>query len=294
MAYQMISYGSSGAAVKELQTLLNSQGYALDVDGVFGAKTRSAVKSYQKKSGLRLDGIVGEETWGSLHNAQQEAAQAALAAQENVPRVSAETAAKLAELEKGYRPSDRVQEAEAAVSALESAAPQEFRSGFEQELAALYNEISARPAFSYDAASDPAYAAYAAQYQRQGRAAMTDTLGKAAHLTGGYGSTYAQSAAQQAYEGYLDKLNDMVPALEKNAYARYQAQGQALLDRYSLLKSEDNEAYRRWQDEGEAWQKAVTAAQNQYKTLSSDDLENYRTLLKYYADKAQKELAGKL
>lgn len=294
MAYQMVSYGSSGAAVKELQTLLNSQGYALDVDGVFGAKTRTAVKNYQKKNGLRLDGIVGEETWGSLHNIETEAAQAALLTQQNTPKVSADTEEKLAALEKGYHPSARVQEAAAAVSALESAGPGEYRSGFEEELAALYDEISVRPAFSYDVTTDPAYAAYAAQYQRQGRAAMNDTLGKAAHLTGGYGSTYAQSAAQQTYESYLDKLGDVMPALEKNAYARYQAEGQALLDRYSLLKGQDNAAYQSWQDEVAAWQKAVSAAQNQYKTLSADDLDNYQVLLKYYADKAQKELSGKL
>ena len=294
MAYQMVSYGSSGAAVKELQTLLNSQGYALDVDGVFGAKTRTAVKNYQKKNNLRLDGIVGEETWGSLHNKEAEAAQAALLAQQNAPRVSAETAEKLAALEKGYQPSAQVQEAAAAVSALENAGPGAYRSGFEEELAALYDEISARPAFFYDVTADPAYAAYAAQYQRQGKAAMSDTLGKAAHLTGGYGSTYAQSAAQQAYESYLDKLGDVVPALEKNAYARYQAEGQALLDRYSLLKGQDNAAYQRWQDEVADWQKAVSAAQNQYKVLSANDLDNYQVLLKYYADKAQKELAGKL
>ena len=68
IAYQTISYGSSGEEVKKLQKSLNEKGYSLAVDGVFGSKTRDAVKDYQKKNGLSVDGIVGNNTWGSLNN----------------------------------------------------------------------------------------------------------------------------------------------------------------------------------------------------------------------------------
>ena len=45
----LLSYGSSGDAVKELQTNLNTVGgYNLDVDGGFGKKTKAAVVDYQK------------------------------------------------------------------------------------------------------------------------------------------------------------------------------------------------------------------------------------------------------
>ena len=66
--YPMVAYGSSGSAVKELQEALNRHGYDLAVDGIFGEKTKAAVRSYQKKNGLKLDGIAGNETWGSLRN----------------------------------------------------------------------------------------------------------------------------------------------------------------------------------------------------------------------------------
>ena len=58
--------GSSGDAVKELQSKLNENGYALTVDGKFGAKTDEAVKDYQTNHGLVSDGIVGAATWDSL------------------------------------------------------------------------------------------------------------------------------------------------------------------------------------------------------------------------------------
>ena len=63
---KQISYGSQGSDVKELQSALNSKGYSLDVDGVFGSKTRAAVRDYQSKNKLQVDGIVGTNTWGSL------------------------------------------------------------------------------------------------------------------------------------------------------------------------------------------------------------------------------------
>ncbi len=58
--------GSSGAAVRAAQTALRARGYAVSVDGVFGAKTKAAVVALQQKSGLVADGIVGPKTWRAL------------------------------------------------------------------------------------------------------------------------------------------------------------------------------------------------------------------------------------
>ena len=282
--YQQVSYGSKGESVKTLQNLLNQQGYSLDEDGVFGAKTQAAVKDYQKKNGLLLDGIAGDQTWGSLINAN--AVQQAVA----VPAVSDGTMAALRELEKGYTPSDEVETAFAVRKSLEDVKPQAYVSGFDEQLRDLYDQIAGREAFHYDPAEDLAYQSYAKQYQRQGKLAMEDTMGKAAGLTGGYGSSYAQSAGQQAYESYLAKLQDVMPALQEAAWQQYKAQGDALLQRYELLKGQDKDAYERWQDEVSAWQKAVDAAQAEYEYSASADLKKYQMMLDYYADKAAAEL----
>lgn len=64
---ETIKKGSKGSAVNTLQTKLNSIGnYGLVVDGDFGAKTENAVKDFQKKNGLTVDGIVGGKTWSKL------------------------------------------------------------------------------------------------------------------------------------------------------------------------------------------------------------------------------------
>lgn len=58
--------GSRGTAVRELQNLLTQKGFPLQTDGIFGFNTDAAVRSFQRSRGLRVDGIVGPNTWAAL------------------------------------------------------------------------------------------------------------------------------------------------------------------------------------------------------------------------------------
>src|SRR5690606_17765463 len=59
----MLRKGSRGTEVKKLQEQLNKLGYNCGkVDGIFGSRTESAVKAFQKDNGLVVDGIVGPKT----------------------------------------------------------------------------------------------------------------------------------------------------------------------------------------------------------------------------------------
>lgn len=59
--------GSSQYDVRQVQTLLNQQGYHLTVDGKFGPATEAAVRDFQSKHGLSSDGVVGPRTWSALN-----------------------------------------------------------------------------------------------------------------------------------------------------------------------------------------------------------------------------------
>lgn len=59
--------GSRGASVQRLQQLLRNEGYDPGpVDGIFGARTQSAVMAFQRDTHIAVDGIVGVQTWTAL------------------------------------------------------------------------------------------------------------------------------------------------------------------------------------------------------------------------------------
>lgn len=67
--------GSRGNEVKALQTELQKLGlYTKKIDGIYGKGTVAAVKAYQRKNGLRADGIAGPKTLGKLYGGSAAAA----------------------------------------------------------------------------------------------------------------------------------------------------------------------------------------------------------------------------
>ena len=65
--YALSKYGSRGNEVKQIQTKLKNWGYYKgNVDGIYGSQTLEAVKYFQRKNGLTVDGIAGSATLKAL------------------------------------------------------------------------------------------------------------------------------------------------------------------------------------------------------------------------------------
>lgn len=111
-----------------------------------------------------------------------------------------------------------------------------------------YDAWKNRADFSYDVNGDALYQQYKDQYINQGRLAMMDTMGQAATMTGGYGNSYAATVGNQAYQGYLQKLNEVVPELYNMAYNMYQQEGEDLKYAYDVARDDYNTKYGEWSD----------------------------------------------
>ena len=251
--------GSRGSQVEELQKALNNHGYGLSVDGIFGSATEAAVRDFQKKQGLSVDGIVGTNTWGKLF-----------------PTTTASASGTSTEYKTAdgfkynpYSESDAVrdvgQKRADAENALSSYGSYAFSN--EELYNEIFNKIMNREDFSYDLNGDALYQQYKDRYIQQGKMAMQDTMGQAAALTGGYGSSYASTAGNQAYQGYLQGLNDVIPELQQMAYERYRDEGQDLLNQYAMLSDENTREYGMWKD---GYDRAV-ANLDYYTGLYSDE-----------------------
>lgn len=148
-----------------------------------------------------------------------------------------------------YDPStnDAYQQAIAALQAAQKETPT-YSGTYDGQLQELYNQIVNRDKFKYDLNADALYQQYKDQYINQGQLAMMDTMGQAAALTGGYGSSYGQSVGQQTYQQYLRGLNDKIPELYGLALDQYNQEGQQLQNQYAMLGDLRDEEYGRYQD----------------------------------------------
>lgn len=61
-----VKHGARGNITRLIQERLNSVGFKLSTDGIFGGGTENAVKVFQRNRGLSADGIVGRNTWDWL------------------------------------------------------------------------------------------------------------------------------------------------------------------------------------------------------------------------------------
>ena len=58
--------GTTGPLAAAIQAALCEAGHSLDIDGEFGPNTEKALREYQEKNGLEIDGVVGPATYAKL------------------------------------------------------------------------------------------------------------------------------------------------------------------------------------------------------------------------------------
>lgn len=245
-------YGSRGDEVRRLQQALQNAGYDIGstgADGIYGSNTQSAVRRYQQANGLGVDGIAGDLTQGKLYGSGGSSTQQSV---------------KLPEQKPYYQPSADVEGYKQQLQQAISKKPGDYSSPYQKQLDDLYAQITGRKPFSYDAEGDALYQQYKQQYQDLGKQAMQDTMGQAAALTGGYGSSYGQAVGQQQYDAYLRQLTDKIPELAQNAYSRYTQEGQDLLNQYGLLSDREDDAYGKYRDTVSDWGNDVSRAYQFY------------------------------
>lgn len=154
---------------------------------------------------------------------------------------------------------------------------------------AIYDKIMNRGEFSYDVNKDKLYQQYRDLYAQMGRSAMEDTMGRAAALTGGYGSTYSQNAGQQAYNAYLQKLNEVVPELYNAAYNRYNQEGQNLMNLYTMARNNADSAYER--DYNQWYNRLQLERSDEDTTYNRQQTEENRRLTQEETDYERKQNA---
>ena len=177
--------------------------------------------------------------------------------------------------------------------------PGDYQSNYADQIQGLLKDYENTKDFQYDFNADPLYQQYKDQYIQQGKMAMQDTMGNAAALTGGYGSSYASTAGNQAYQSSLNDLNNVIPSLYDRAYSKYRDDKSDKLQHMQVLQNLDDSDYKKYQDTLSDYYNTLNYLQSQSQYLSESDYNRYLNQLaqwqyelEYYtgrADAAQQQ-----
>ena len=175
-----------------------------------------------------------------------------------------------------YTESDAVKKLREQMEAQNTAKPVDYTSKWQPQIDTTIGNILNRKDFQYDVNADALYNQYKDRYVNLGKQAMQDTMGQAAALTGGYGSSFSQLAGQQAYHGYLQGLTDKIPELYQIALDRYNQQGQDLYNQYGLLSGQEQIDRNNWQNSYNQWLAERDYATGRYDTERGYDYGVHR------------------
>ena len=122
---------------------------------------------------------------------------------------------------------------------------QSGKTSYSDEVQAMMDKIVNRDKFSYDVDSDPLFQQALASAMNSGKQAMQDTIGQASALTGGYGSTYATTAGNQAYNAFIEDAYNNLPQYYQMAMEAYQMEGDEMYRQLGMYNDADAKEYER-------------------------------------------------
>ena len=310
--YNNLKVGASNNAdeVRRLQNALISAGYnvgSTGADGIYGKNTAAAVRAYQQANGLTVDGIAGAKTQGALYGSA--AVQTPFAGNNTAAWLSSGSASisggtgaypyaayspyssysptvesSVPSSYPSYAESEDLIALRKRLEDYESSKPGEYESAYSDQINDLMDKISNREAFSYNYNEDPLYDQYRQAYTAQGRLAMQDSMGNAAALTGGYGSSYGQQVGQQTYQAYMQELNNKIPELAQDSFAHYQAEGQDMYNRLGMYQNQDASDYEKYLGRLQDYYNELDYLTGRYDTQYSQDYNEYLNRLAAYQD----------
>lgn len=135
------------------------------------------------------------------------------------------------------------------------------KTSYSDKLNSLIDDYTNKGKFNYNADKDTLWQGYLGSAMANGNTAMQDSMGQAAALTGGYGSSYSQQVGQSAYNKYLDDAYAKLPEFYNMAQNAYNQEDQRQLNNINLLNTQDSNEYSRNQN---AYTANAQNAQNMY------------------------------
>lgn len=159
-----------------------------------------------------------------------------------------------------------------------------YTSQYQNQLNSIMDKISNRADFTYDFNADPLYQQYKDQYTTQGKLAANNAASAASTLTGGYGNSYATTAAAQANQQYLTELNNVIPELYNAALNKYNTETENLYNQYNMYGNAEDRAFSQYQTALSQFNTNRDYYSGRYDASTANDQWNYNKDYTNYRD----------
>jgi hypothetical protein len=232
--------GSQGDEVRKLQEQLKVAGYDPGgIDGIYGPKTKAAVTAYQNANNLTVDGIVGDQTLGSLSKISAGSVSPA------TPTTPSNTAPKNTTPAITAPTTNPVKEAglEAKTPAGTTGAYdffgksiEKYESPYSAQIQSFLNDVlSTKPfdAASYNPETDAGYVAFKNKALQEGNKAY-DSAVAGMSTPGLQDSSIGRQVAESARSTYTNKIQDAIPEFMDRAREDY---NQGIAQKYNALNA---------------------------------------------------------
>lgn len=240
-----------------------SAGATLTIPGNAGGAASSSVSYSSPSSGSRPSYAPSDRT--------NEAYEKYQTAQNNKPNA--------------YQESQTLGDLRKQLEDFETKKPGDYQSAYKTQIDEILGQILGKGDFSWDPNKDQLYQSMADQYRVKGNKAMRDTMGSAAAMTGGYGSSYATTAGQQAYDDYMQQWADRATDYYNMALQQYNSEMNNLNNKMSALRTADDTDYGRYRDTVNDWYTDRNYLADKVNTQYDNEYGQYRdTVSDYYND----------
>ncbi|MBR2101022.1 MAG: hypothetical protein IJ927_06920 [Eubacterium sp.] len=165
-----------------------------------------------------------------------------------------------------------------------------YQNSYANELKSIYQKIKEAPDFNYSSENDAAYRKFADEYNALAALAIADNQAQAQNLTGGYGSSYADTVASQSLQALNESAENAKPQFLENAEAAYAANNDALKELYQAVSGASESELADYTSTAEAYNAALKAAQKEYGDTRDFDFDNQSQNRDFWAEQYANEL----
>ena len=156
--------------------------------------------------------------------------------------------------------------------------PGQYQSQYQGQIDALMKELGNRD-FDYNYQTDPTYQAYKRQYERNAARAAENAQANAAATSGGYGSSWATTAAEDAYAQTMSGLDNVANNLYGQALDTYTDETN---DKYGILNNlmqAESQAQQKHAQAVQDYNSQVSYLNQQYEAQKNREQQNTNTWL---------------